>query len=101
MIGGMAWLGARQSPSNQPFTEQAPQACKCNPPSCCTTGPARHCVRNPQTPKLPKRLYKPPATPQLLYDRDRLMYWAAEDVPFSSRTTTLNEELGQARLTGV
>jgi hypothetical protein len=23
------------------------------------------------------------------------MYWAAEDVPFTSRTTTLNEELGQ------
>ncbi|KIY97561.1 phospholipid-translocating ATPase [Monoraphidium neglectum] len=32
---------------------------------------------------------------KLLYDRDRAMYWAAEDVPFTSRTTTLNEELGQ------
>lgn len=34
---------------------------------------------------------------QLLYDKDRHMYWPAEDVPFTSRTTTLNEELGQVR----
>ena len=26
------------------------------------------------------------------------MYWPAEDVPFASRTTTLNEELGQVCL---
>jgi hypothetical protein len=32
---------------------------------------------------------------QLLYDRDRAMYYAPEDVPATSRTTTLNEELGQ------
>jgi len=32
---------------------------------------------------------------QLLYDQDRAMYYAAEDVPCTSRTTTLNEELGQ------
>jgi hypothetical protein len=41
-----------------------------------------------------------PAPLQLLYDRDRAMYWAAEDVPFTSRTTTLNEELGQVRGAG-
>jgi hypothetical protein len=32
---------------------------------------------------------------QLLYDRDLAMYHAPEDVPCTSRTTTLNEELGQ------
>jgi hypothetical protein len=32
---------------------------------------------------------------QLLYDRDRAMYYLPEDVPATSRTTTLNEELGQ------
>jgi hypothetical protein len=32
---------------------------------------------------------------QLLYDQDKAMYHAAEDVPCTSRTTTLNEELGQ------
>lgn len=34
---------------------------------------------------------------QLLIDRDRAMYYAPEDVPCTSRTTTLNEELGQVR----
>jgi hypothetical protein len=32
---------------------------------------------------------------QLLYDRDLKMYYPPEDVPCTSRTTTLNEELGQ------
>ncbi|WIA18543.1 hypothetical protein OEZ85_009989 [Tetradesmus obliquus] len=34
---------------------------------------------------------------KLLYDRDRAMYYAPEDVPATSRTTTLNEELGQVQ----
>eukprot|EP00879_Flechtneria_rotunda_P018151 GHRR01019038.1.p1 GENE.GHRR01019038.1~~GHRR01019038.1.p1 ORF type:complete len:996 (+),score=380.83 GHRR01019038.1:1183-4170(+) len=34
---------------------------------------------------------------KLLYDSDRLMYYAPEDVPCTSRTTTLNEELGQVQ----
>ena len=34
---------------------------------------------------------------KLLYDRDVEMYDATEDVPFASRTTTLNEELGQVQ----
>ena len=34
---------------------------------------------------------------QVLFDRDRAMYHAPEDVPFTSRTTTLNEELGQVQ----
>ncbi len=35
------------------------------------------------------------AAAQVFFDLDREMYWAKEDVPFNSRTTTLNEELGQ------
>jgi hypothetical protein len=38
---------------------------------------------------------------QLLYDRDLKMYYPPEDVPCTSRTTTLNEELGQVRWVAV